>query len=296
MKVIKQEQGENWTAFHGDTVEVARGLPDHSVDFSVFSPPFVSLFSFSDDSRDMSNCRRSTDFFEHFKYLIAEQKRVMRPGRNVAIHCVMLTTTQQTHGRIGLYDFRGDIVRAYEDAGFTFHSEVTIWKDPVCAMQRTKALGLLWKQIKKDSTRSRMGTADYIVTMQAPGKNETPVAHTAEEFPVELWQKYASPVWDDINPSDTLQKESARDNDDERHICPLQLEVIRRCNFLWSNPGDVVWSPFMGIGSEGYVSLQMGRKFIGAELKESYFRQAVKNLATATRNQQVALPLGATNE
>jgi len=203
------------------------------------------------------------------------------PGRLVSIHCMNLPTSKVRDGYIGLRDFRGEIIKAFEDAGFIYHSEVCIWKDPVTAMQRTKALGLLHKQIKKDSCMSRQGVPDYLVTMRKPGDNPERVEHTNENFPVQLWQQYASPIWMDINPSDTLQYRSAREHDDERHICPLQLEVIRRAVKLWSNPGDVVWSPFAGIGSEGFVALEMGRRFLGSELKASYYRQACKNLASA---------------
>lgn len=289
MGVINQQMGEGFAAYHGDTVEVAKSLPDQSVDFSVFSPPFASLYTYSASERDMGNVRSHEEFFGHLRYLIREQRRVMRPGRNLSIHCMLLPTSKERDGVIGLTDFRGEIIRAYKSEGFVFHSEVVIWKDPVTAMQRTKALGLLWKQIKKDSTMSRQGIPDYVVTMRTPGENKSPVAHTAEQFPVDQWQKWASPVWMDIDPSDTLQKESAREDEDERHICPLQLGVIRRCIRLWSNPGDVVWSPFMGIGSEGFVALQEGRKFIGAELKQSYFEQAVRNLTTATGRAQPSL-------
>lgn len=292
MKVIGQETGENWVAYHADTVEVAKGLPSQSVDFSVFSPPFASLYTYSSSERDMGNCRGAEDFFAHYRFLIAEQARVMRPGRLVAIHCMLMPTSKERDGYIGLRDFRGDIIRAYQAEGFIFHSEVVIWKDPVTAMQRTKALGLLWKQIKKDSTMSRQGIPDYVVVMRTPGQNAAPVSHTAEEFPVDQWQKWASPVWMDIDPSDTLQYQSAREHDDERHICPLQLGVIRRCMRLWSNKGDLVWSPFMGIGSEGHVALQEGRRFVGAELKASYFKQAVKNLAAATSDEQLEMIAG----
>lgn len=281
MPVIDQAITPDFAAYHADTVEVARGLPSESVDFSVFSPPFASLYTYSASERDMGNCRDTADFFEHYSYLIKEQRRVMRPGRLISIHCMLMPTSKERHGYIGLQDFRGDIIRAYQKEGFIFHSEVTIWKDPVTAMQRTKALGLLWKTIKKDSSMSRQGIPDYVVTMRTPGENLFPIAHTAEEFPVDQWQKWASPVWMDIDPSETLQYQSAREHDDERHICPLQLGVIRRCLGLWSNPGDLVWSPFMGIGSEGFVALQMGRRFVGAELKASYFQQAVKNLTSA---------------
>lgn len=289
MPVIAQEISPDFAAYHADTIELARDMPSESVDFSVFSPPFASLYTYSSSERDMGNCRDATDFFEHFGYLIKEQRRVMRPGRLLAIHCMLLPTSKERHGYIGLQDFRGDIIRAYQREGFIFHSEVTIWKDPVTAMQRTKALGLLWKTIKKDSSMSRQGIPDYVVVMRTPGENANPIAHTAEEFPVDQWQQWASPVWMDIDPSDTLQYTSAREDEDERHICPLQLGVIRRCLGLWSNPGDLVWSPFMGIGSEGVTALQMGRRFVGAELKASYYAQAVKNLRAAKGVQQELL-------
>jgi DNA modification methylase len=292
MPVIGQSEGKDWKLFHADTVEVARDLPADSVDFSVFSPPFASLYTYSASERDMGNCKGMEDFFEHYRYLIREQLRVMRPGRNISIHCMLMPTSKERHGYIGLQDFRGDIIRAYQAEGFIFHSEVVIWKDPVTAMQRTKALGLLWKQIKKDSAMSRQGIPDYVVTMRKPGTNTRPVSHTPEEFPVDVWQKYASPVWTDIDPSDTLQYQSAREEEDERHICPLQLGVIRRCIALWSKPGDVVWSPFAGIGSEGHVALQMGRRFIGAELKKSYYEQAARNLALAVSLEQRTMDFG----
>ena len=192
-----------------------------------------------------------------------------------------LPTSKSSQGYIGIRDFRGDLIRAFEKESFIYHSEVCIWKDPVTAMQRTKALGLLHKQLKKDSCMSRQGIADYVVTMRKPGENADRVEHTNESFPVSEWQKIASPVWMDINPSDTLQFRSAREHNDERHICPLQLEVIRRCLLLWSKPGDLVLSPFMGIGSEGYCAIQMGRRFVGVELKQSYFKQATSNIETA---------------
>lgn len=293
---------DRWVAFHGDTVDVARSMPDSSVDFSVFSPPFASLYTYSNSPRDMGNVRDDDEFFAHMRFLIKEQFRVMAQGRNVSIHCMLMPTTISRDGYIGLRDFRGDLIRAYQEAGFIFHSEVVIWKDPVTAMQRTHALGLLHKTLITDSTRSRQGIADYVVTMRKPGKAERPVEHwatnpdgttkgnpDAEEFQVERWQRYASPVWDDIDPSDTLQHRSAREQADEKHICPLQLQVIERCIELWSQKDDVVWSPFMGIGSEGYVALQHGRRFIGAELKTSYYEQAVRNLREAGTVKQHSL-------
>lgn len=281
--VINQETGEAFAAYHGDCVEVTRQLPDSSIHFSVFSPPFASLYTCSASDRDMGNSKTEEEFETHFRFLIAELFRVTIPGRLVSIHCMDLPASKERDGFIGIKDFRGDLVRAMQSLGWIYHSCVTIWKDPVTAMQRTKALGLLHKQIKKDSAMSRQGIPDYVVTFRKPGVNPEPVTHTNETFPVRLWQQYASPVWMDINPSETLQHRSAREHEDERHICPLQLEVIRRCIRLWSNPGDVVLSPFMGIGSEGHVALEEGRRFVGVELKESYYRQAVANLINVKR-------------
>jgi DNA modification methylase len=274
-----------WQAYHADTVEVAQSMPDESVDFSIFSPPFASLYTYSNSPRDLGNVKSDEEFFAHYAFLIREQFRVMAAGRLVSIHCMLMPTSKERDGYIGLRDFRGDIIRAYQAAGFIYHSEVVIWKDPVTAMQRTKALGLLHKTIRKDSAMSRQGIPDYVVTMRKPGTNVKPIAHEGDSFPVSRWQRYASPVWMDIDPSDTLQYRSAREHDDERHICPLQLGVIRRCVELWSREGDTVWSPFMGIGSEGVVALEMGRRFIGAELKTSYFEQACRNLEAAKRTQ-----------
>lgn len=278
--VLNQTDGTNFVAYHGDCVDVLRGLPDESIHYSVFSPPFASLYTYSASPRDMGNCKDDDEFFEHFKYLIPELYRVTKPGRLLSFHCMLMPTSKARDGFIGLRDFRGELIRAFVECGWIFHSEVVIWKDPVTAMQRTKALGLLHKQIKKDSCMSRQGIPDYLVTLRKPGSNAEPVSHTNETFPVGMWQNYASPVWMDIKPTETLQYRSARDNDDERHICPLQLEVIRRALKMWSNPGDTILSPFMGIGSEGYVALEEGRKFVGAELKDSYYGQACRNLAS----------------
>lgn len=277
--------GNGWEIHLADCVELAAELPSDSVHYSVYSPPFESLYTYSNSERDMGNSRSTEEFWEHYRFLIAEQFRVLMPGRLVSIHCMNLPTSKVRDGHIGIRDFRGEIIRAFESAGFIYHSEVCIWKDPVTAMQRTKALGLLHKQIKKDSAMSRQGVPDYLVTMRKPGDNPEPVSNTNESFPVKLWQRYASPIWMDINPSDTLTYREAREHDDERHICPLQLDVIRRGIKLWSNEGDVVWSPFAGIGSEGYVAIEMGRRYIGSELKNSYYRQAIKNLTAAEKSQ-----------
>lgn len=294
MNCIEQKSGENWTAYHGDCVEVVGGLPDESVGFSVYSPPFASLYTYSKSERDMGNCKNHSEFFQNYRFLIDQNLRVTKPGRLTSVHCMNLPTSKTRDGYIGISDFRGEVIRAHVEAGWIYHSEVCIWKDPVVAMQRTKALGLLHKQIVKDSCMSRQGIPDYVCTFRKPGDNTDRVSGELDQWAgddsfrsggklsIDIWQRYASPVWMDIKPGRTLQKTSAREENDERHICPLQLDVIERCLLLWSKRGDVVLSPFMGIGSEGYVSLREGRKFIGVELKDSYFRQAVSNLATVT--------------
>jgi DNA modification methylase len=281
MNVLDQKEGADWVAYQGDCVEVVQGLADDSVHFSVYSPPFASLYTYSASERDMGNCRSQDEFAEHYQFLLSEVHRVTKPGRLMSVHCMTMPTSKAKDGVIGLIDLPGQIVRAAQSAGWIFHSRVVIWKDPVTQMQRTKALGLLHKQLLKDSAMSRQGLADEVLTFRKLGDNPERVCRRSEEFPVSLWQKWASPVWDDINPSDTLQYQSAREHDDERHICPLQLEVIERCIRLWTNPGDTVLSPFMGIGSEGHVALKTGRKFVGVELKRSYFDQAARNLAVS---------------
>jgi superfamily II DNA or RNA helicase len=282
-------QGEGWLVHLGDCVEVAREMPSDSIDYSVFSPPFASLYTYSNSDRDMGNCKSYGEFYEHFRFLVRELYRVTKPGRLLSFHCMNLQTSKLRDGVIGIHDFRGELVRMFTEEGWIFHSEVCIWKDPVTAMQRTKALGLLHKTIRKDSSMSRQGIPDYLVTMRKPGQNVEPIAHTHKSFPVERWQRYASPVWMDVNPTRTLQFRTARESDDERHICPLQLDVIERAMELWSNPGDLVFSPFTGIGSEGYVALEMGRKFIGAELKRSYWELARRNLSEAREHQASGL-------
>jgi DNA modification methylase len=288
MNVIDQVIQNNYAAYHSDCVDVLRGMPDNSVHYSIFSPPFASLYTYSASPRDMGNCASHDEFFGQFRYLVPELYRVMKPGRLLSFHCMLLPTSKARDGIIGLTDFRGQLIRAFQEVGWVFHSEVVIWKDPVTAMQRTKALGLLHKQIKKDSAMSRQGIPDYLVTMRKPGDNQEPVTHTGkdDDMPVQMWQQFASPVWMDIDQSDTLQFRSARENDDEKHICPLQLGVIRRGIKLWTNPGDIVLSPFMGIGSEGYVALEMGRRFVGAELKRSYFDQACRNLSSVAHGSE----------
>lgn len=288
------ENGKLWRANLGDCVEGVRELESDSIGYTIFSPPFASLYTYSASDRDMGNCKNDEEFHRHFGYLIPELYRVTKPGRLVSFHCMNLPTSKARDGFIGIRDFRGKLIREFEQAGWIFHSEVCIWKDPVTAMQRTKALGLLHKQVCKDSAMSRQGIPDYLVTMRKPGVNDTPVEGPFDEFvgdqstfqntgnlSIDIWQRYASPVWMDVNPSRTLQKRSAREEKDERHICPLQLDVIERGLQLWSMPGDTILSPFMGIGSEGYCAVKMKRKFVGFELKNSYWRQACKNLAQA---------------
>lgn len=299
MKCIQQHSENGWAVYQGDCVEVITGVPDESVGFSIYSPPFASLYVYSNSDRDMGNCKDNAEFFEHYKFLIGEILRATKPGRLSSVHCMNLPTRKARHGFIGIEDFRGAIIKAHQDAGWIYHSEVVIWKDPVTAMQRTKALGLLHKQIVKDSCMSRQGIPDYVCTFRKPGENPDPVSgelgkwvgddtfQSQGRLSIDLWQRYASPVWTDINQSRTLQKTSAREHKDERHICPLQLDVIERCLLLWSNPGDVILSPFMGIGSEGFVSVQSSRKFIGIELKASYYKQAVANLKNAQKQESL---------
>jgi len=302
--ITEHKTGEDWDLYLGDCVESIRQIDSDSIHYSIFSPPFASLYTYSNSDRDMGNSRTQQEFFNHFQFLAAELHRVMMPGRLISFHCMNLPSSKERDGFIGVKDFSGDMLRIFQSAGFVFHSEVCIWKDPVTAMQRTKAIGLLHKQIRKDSALSRQGIPDYLVTVRKLGDNTEPVAGPFTEFAgenpppktgdaikdsINIWQRYASPVWMDINPSDTLQYRSARANDDERHICPLQLEVIRRGLQLWSNPGDLVLSPFAGIGSEGHVSLEMGRRFVGFELKPSYFNCAVKNLTNVQAAKQSEL-------
>lgn len=281
MKVINQKVNERYALYNGDCVEVMAGLPEQSIDYSIFSPPFESLYTYSDSDRDLGNCRSTEEFYEHLQFIADQLFRILRDGRLISIHCMDLPASKNNDGFIGLKDFPGNIIRVFEKAGFIYHSRVTIWKDPVVAMQRTKALGLLHKQIKKDSAMCRQGIADYLVTFRKPGDNTKPIKNTNETFPVEKWQNYASPVWMDINQTNTLNKRSAKDEKDEKHICPLQLDVIERAIDLWTAPGDVVFTPFMGIGSEAYQALKMDRNAIGIELKESYFEQAVNNCDNA---------------
>lgn len=299
-KCIDQVITDDYAVYLGDSCEVIREIPSDSIHFGIHSPPFEGLYKFSNSDRDISN-NDGPAFWEHYAFLIQELLRVTMPGRLHSVHVMQLPTSKIRHGHIGMRDFRGEVIRAYEDAGWIFHSEVCIWKDPVVAQQRTKSIRLLHKQIVKDSTISGQGLADYIVTFRKRGENPEPVSgcfdayygdsdgpdftkYTTDKdgrnwYSIEVWQRYASPVWLDINQTRTLQYRGGRDQKDEQHISPLQLDVIERCIDLWSNEGDTVLTPFLGIGSEVYCAARMGRKGIGVELKPSYFAQAVKNLA-----------------
>lgn len=281
MNVLDQVIKEKYAMYNGDSCEIVKNIPDNSIHYTIFSPPFASLYTYSNSDRDMGNSKGDDEFYKHFIYLAKELYRVTMPGRLLSFHCMDLPLMKERDGVIGLKDFPSIIRQIFEDCGFIYHSKVTIWKNPVTEMQRTKALGLLHKQIRKDSTMNRQGIPDYIVTMRKQGDNPERVEHTHETFPVDVWQKYASPVWMDIKQSDTLQRKSARDEKDERHICPLQLEVIQRCIELWTNPNDIVFDPFGGIGSVPYVALKLNRRGIGIELKESYYNQAKNNLEMA---------------
>lgn len=282
----------------GDCVQLIRELPSESVGFSIFSPPFAELYTYSDELEDMGNSKDYNEFLYAFNFLVSELFRVIQPGRNVAVHCMDLPIQKGKEGYIGVRDFSNMIREAFEKVGFIYHSRVTIWKDPVTEMQRTKALGLLHKQVKKDATMSRAGMPDYLLVFRHPSQGANPVMHQDSDpakpnyLPVSMWQKYASPVWMDINQSNTLNKQEAREDKDEKHICPLQLDVIERAIHLWTNEGDTILSPFAGIGSELYQALKMNRKAIGFELKKSYFDIAVKNCMSAQEeNKQVTLQL-----
>ena len=285
MNILDQYSTDEYTLINGDTTEVIKEIPDKSVDFIVYSPPFSSLYTYSNSDRDLGNSRTDEEFFTHFKFICEDLFRIIRDGHIMAVHCMNLPTSKERDGYIGIRDFRGDLIRLFQSVGFIYHAEVCIWKNPVTAMQRTKALGLLHKQIKKDSCMSRMGIPDYVVFMRKPGENINRVTHTNETFPVNDWQEYASPIWDevnspvwwDINQSNTLNRVFS-DEESEKHICPLQLDVIERCLRLYTNEGDVVFTPFLGIGSEIYQAVKMNRKGIGIELKTAYYEQAVKNL------------------
>lgn len=281
VECVNESHGENWSAYQGDCVAVLSQFPDECIDFSVYSPPFGSLFVYSESAADMGN---STDeqFSEHYGYLVREKFRLTKPGRLTAVHCSDLPMTKWKDGAVGIKDFSGDIIRLHQKAGWILHSRRTIWKCPVVEMTRTKHVGLLHKQLRKDSSKSRGGMPDYLMTFIKPGDNTSPIEHVPEDFPVEQWQEWASPVWMTVQQTKVLNVKAAKSANDERHLCPLQLDVINRALIMWSNPGDTVLSPFMGIGSEGYCALRANRKFIGTELKESYWQQACQYLDGAS--------------
>lgn len=315
----RSQSGDGWLAELGDSVETIKEIPSDSIHYTIFSPPFASLYTYSASDRDLGNCRTDPEFYEHFQFLITEMLRVAMPGRLVSFHCMDIPAMKERDGFIGLKDFPGDLIRMFQSAGFIYHSKVAIWKDPLIEATRTKALGLMHKQVTKDSAMCRQGLPDYLITMRKAGTNAQPIARpngfeafigedepkarkkqptikagetrenrslSTDDDPIyshQVWRRYASPVWMDVNASRTLQKDSAREDKDERHICPLQLDVIERAIELWSNPRDTVYSPFMGIGSEGHVALLRGRQFRGCELKESYYKQAVANLIHAAK-------------
>lgn len=291
IRCLNEAHGERWSAFHADCVDLVRQLPDGSIDLSVYSPPFAGLYIYNDSVADMGNCASDDEFMRHYEFLCRELYRVTRPGRLVAVHCKDLVyyRTQMRNDKptAGLRDFPGALIRAHEAAGFDFHSRITIWRCPVREMTKTKAHGLLYKQLRGDASFSRQGLPEYFVIFRkwaAEGEEVRPVTHTFESFPLPQWQEWASPVWMTTRETDVLNVDAARAPGDERHICPMPLDLTERVVTMWSNPGDVVLSPFMGIGSEGVVSLRLKRRFIGVELKESYFRQACRYLDQADRS------------
>lgn len=302
---VEKIESDDYILFNGDCVEVIKNIDSNSIHYSLFSPPFAALFTYSNSIRDMGNCKDKNEFLEHFKFLAGELYRVIMPGRLLSFHVMNLPSTITSDGYIGLKDFRGDLIRIFQDAGFVYYSEVCIWKDPLVQATRTKTLTLAHKQISKDSARCAQGLPDYIVTMRKLGDNPEPVAKgrgfekyvgdmdepkrpkndnpAVNKYSHEVWQRYASPVWFDINQTRTLNARQARDHRDEKHMCPLQLDTIERCYELWTNPGDTILSPFAGIGSEGFCAIKANRKFIGIELKRSYFDECVRNIQNADR-------------
>lgn len=292
MRVIDELHGEDFAIYNADAVEAIRELPTDSVDLSVYSPPFSSLYTYSSSDRDMGNCKDDREFFAHYSFLVGELLRITRPGRMCAVHCKDLVDYKGSSGRAGLRDFPGDIIRAHETAGWKFHARTTIWKSPVTEMQRTKAHGLLYKQLRADSTFSRMGLADYVLFFRkwaAEGEVVVPVTHTEQSFTLNQWQEWASPVWMTIDQTNVLNVEQARADEDEKHMCPLQLDVIERIVRLYSNPKETVFSPFAGIGSEGFVTLRLDRRFVGVELKPEYFKTARENLLGARAQLELKL-------
>lgn len=316
MKVLNQYQGKGYVLYNGDSAEVLQAIPDNTVHFEIYSPPFASLYTYSNSDRDLGNCKNDNEFMQQFSFIAKELYRVLKPGRLMSVHCMDIPAMKERDGYIGLKDFPGELIRLFESCGFIYHSRTIIWKDPLVEATRTKALGLMHKQLCKDSAMCRNGLPDYLITMRKPGENTEPITHPdgltefvgenepnapkekptltdsnkhknismARVNPVyshNVWRRYASPVWMDIDQSNTLNRAGAREEKDERHICPLQLDVIERAITLYSNENDIVLSPFLGIGSEIYSAVKMKRRGIGIELKESYFNQAIKNCKNA---------------
>lgn len=318
MKVIQQHITEKSALYHGDSCEVLTGIPENTIHYSIYSPPFASLYTYSNSERDLGNCRNNDEFFEQFRFIGKELFRVLMQGRLMSVHCMDIPLMKERDGYIGLHDFPGELIRMFQEIGFIYHSRVVIWKDPLIEATRTKAIGLMHKQVIKDSAMCRNGLPDYLITFRKPGDNPEPINHKrgftgfigkdkpkapikepdlkdsrkhrnismAKNDPVyshHVWRRYASPVWMDIRQINTLQYRSARDDKDEKHICPLQLDVIRRGIELWTNKGDVILTPFGGIGSEAVVAIEMERKAIAIELKDSYYNQMVKNCEIASK-------------
>ena len=295
MAVKDQVVTNQYALYNGDACETLRTIPEHSIDMSLFSPPFADLYCYSDNPADLGNCRNYEEFFEHFGFVIRELIRLIKPGRLCVVHCIDIPAMKERDGYIGLKDFSGDIIRAFLSAGFIYHSRHIIWKDPLIEATRTKSIGLMHKQLCKDSAMCRAGLPDYLLAFRVPGENAIRVSHAegltqyhgkkdpggdGVERSHNIWRAYASPVWMDIRQTLTLDARIAREPDDEKHLCPLQLDVINRACVLWSNPGETVLTPFMGVGSEVYGAVLNGRRGIGIELKPSYYRQAVRNLAS----------------
>jgi hypothetical protein len=281
VRCLNDAHGDNWTAYLGDSCDVVTQLPEKSVHLSVYSPPFSGIYIYNDSEADMGNCADDAEFMEHYRFLVGHLHRITKPGRICAVHCKDLVYYRNQRGTAGLRDFPGDLIRAHTEAGFDFHSRITVWRCPLREMTKTKAHGLLYKQLRADSTFSRQGLPEYFLLFRKwAGEDEPvePVTHTFESFPLDRWQEWASPVWMQTRETDVLHADGARQPNDERHICPMPLDLTARIVTMYSNPGDVVLSPFMGIGSEGVVALRQRRKFVGVELKESYFTQACRYL------------------
>lgn len=304
MAISNQLISDNYAIYNGDCCEVLESIPNESIDFSIFSPPFADLYCYSDNDADLGNCRTYDEFFDHFGYVINQLRRVVKSGRIVAVHCVDIPAMKERDGYIGLKDFPGHIIQAFEKSGFIYHSRHTIWKDPLIEATRTKALGLMHKQLCKDSSMSRSGLPDYLLAFRIPGDNSTPITHpdglvryagaddpggSGEKRSHNIWRRYASPVWMDVRQTLTLDARKARNPEDEKHLCPLQLDTIERAITLWSNEGETVLTPFMGVGSEVYSAIMLNRRGVGIELKPSYYLQAEKNVKSANPHRDVTL-------